>query len=146
MPWPLYLALKQLFPTGRFFSFYSAISIVGVMLGVIVLLVVQSVMNGFGNKIRENIVSRDADIRIVSNNILYEWKNLLADLEKREEVIAATPYAEGVVMMKNGQVPFMPFIRGIDLDREAKVFPVETFLESVGFSEKAGFNSNNKGR
>lgn len=135
MPWPLYLALKQLFPTGRFFSFYSAISIVGVMLGVIVLLVVQSVMNGFGNKIRENIVKRDADIRVVSNNILYEWKNLLADLEKREEVIAATPYAEGVVMMKNGQVPFMPFIRGIDLDGEAKVFPVETFLKSVEFPE-----------
>ncbi|MDE0821177.1 MAG: ABC transporter permease, partial [Opitutales bacterium] len=77
MPWPLYLALKQLFPTGRIFSFYSGISIVGVMLGVMVLLIVQTVMNGFGDKIRENIVARDADIRIVSNNILYDWKDLL---------------------------------------------------------------------
>ena len=135
MPWSLYLALKQLFPTGRIFSFYSGISIVGVMLGVMVLLIVQTVMNGFGDKIRENIVARDADIRIVSNNILYDWKDLLVDLEARDSVLAATPYAEGVVMMKNGQVPFMPFIRGIHLDREAKVFPVEGFLDNIALPE-----------
>ena len=39
MPWYLYLALKQLFPTGRF-PFFTAISIVGVTLGVWVLVVV----------------------------------------------------------------------------------------------------------
>ena len=100
-----------------------------------VLLIVQTVMNGFGDKIRENIVARDADIRIVSNNILYDWKDLLIELEARDSVLAATPYAEGVVMMKNGQVPFMPFIRGIHLDREAKVFPVEGFLSNVPLPE-----------
>jgi len=34
MPWYLYHALKQLFPSGRFFSFFSFMSIVGGMLGV----------------------------------------------------------------------------------------------------------------
>ena len=130
MPWQLYLALKQLFPTGRLFSFYSAISILGVMLGVMVLLIVQTVMNGFGDKIRENIVARDADIRIVGD-ILYDWKPLLTELEARPEVIAVTPYAEGVVMLKNGNVPFMPYFRGIHLEREGKVFPVDEFLKNV---------------
>ena len=130
MPWQLYLALKQLFPTGRLFSFYSAISIIGVMLGVMVLLIVQTVMNGFGDKIRENIVARDADIRI-AGDILYEWKPFLKEIEARPEVQAVTPYAEGVVMMKNGNVPFMPYFRGIDLDRERTVFPVDEFLNNV---------------
>ena len=135
MPWPLYLALKQLFPTGRFFSFYSGLSIVGVTLGVMVLLIVQTVMNGFGDKIRENIVARDADIRVIGNGILYDWKPLLAELEKRPEVLAATPYAEGVVMMKNDNIPFMPFIRGIDLNRESNVFPLDQFLDNVEIEE-----------
>ncbi len=135
MPWPLYLAIKQLFPSGRFFSFYSALSIVGVTLGVMVLLIVQTVMNGFGDKIRENIVARDADIRIIGNGILQDWKPLLAELEARPEVVAATPYAEGVVMMKNDNLPFMPFIRGIDLDRESKVFPVDQYLGNIEIEE-----------
>ena len=47
MPWPLYLALKQLFPTGQRFPFFTAISVLGVALGVAVLVVVMSVMDGF---------------------------------------------------------------------------------------------------
>jgi hypothetical protein len=34
MPWYLYLALKQLFPTGRRFPFFTFISMLGVALGV----------------------------------------------------------------------------------------------------------------
>lgn len=131
MPWPLYLALKQLFPSGRFFSFYSGLSIIGVTLGVMVLLIVQTVMNGFGEKIRENIVNRDADIRIIGNSILYDWKPLLAELEAHAAVAAATPYAEGLFMMKNDAIPSWPFIRGIDIDREPNVFPVEQYLANV---------------
>jgi lipoprotein-releasing system permease protein len=55
MPWYLYHALKQLFPSGRFFSFFSLMSIMGVMLGVCVLIIVQSVMNGFGEGIRQRL-------------------------------------------------------------------------------------------
>ena len=130
MPWPLYLALKQLFPTGRWFSFYSAISIIGVMLGVMVLLIVQTVMNGFGDKIRENIVARDADIRI-QGDILYQWKHLLNELAEREEIQAITPFAEGVVMVKRGNIPYMPYFRGIDVMREGGVYPLEEFLSNV---------------
>ena len=65
MPWYLYHALKQLFPSGRFFSFFTLMSIVGVMLGVCVLIIVQSVMNGFG-EVRNQIVETYRDIRIQS--------------------------------------------------------------------------------
>ena len=38
MPWSLYLALKQLFPSGRNVSFFSILSIAGVSLGVCLLI------------------------------------------------------------------------------------------------------------
>jgi len=74
MPWYLYHALKQLFPSGRFFSFFSLMSIVGVMLGVCVLVIVQSVMNGFGEGIRTRLVETQGDIRIRSNEVIYDWQ------------------------------------------------------------------------
>jgi len=50
MPWYLYLAFKQLFPTGRRFPFFTAISVVSVALGVTLLIVVLGVMGGSGSR------------------------------------------------------------------------------------------------
>ena len=52
MPWYVHLALKQLFPAGPRFPFFTAISVLGVALGVALLIVVTSVMGGFGYEIR----------------------------------------------------------------------------------------------
>ncbi len=128
MPWYLYLALKQLFPTGRFFSFFSCMSIIGVMLGVCVLLVVQSVMNGFGEQIRSTIVATNGDIRIESGQILYDWEPLLEDVAARDEVAGAAPYAQGIVMMQHSNRPAFPYIRGIDPVLERAVLPLDDFL------------------
>ena len=47
MPWYLYLALKQLFPSGRRLPFFTLICVLSVALGVGLLVVVLSVMGGF---------------------------------------------------------------------------------------------------
>ena len=94
MPWYLYHALKQLFPSGRFFSFFSLVSIVGVMLGVCVLIIVQSVMNGFGENIRSRIVETEGDIRIRSNEVIYDWEEYFGKLQAKENVVAVSKYAE----------------------------------------------------
>ena len=51
MKWWLYIALKQLFPTGKGVSFFAAVSLLGVALGVLGLFGTQSVMNGFHSEI-----------------------------------------------------------------------------------------------
>ena len=81
MPWYLYHALKQLFPSGRLFSFFSLMSITGVMLGVCVLIIVQSVMNGFGEGIRHRLTQTQGDIRVRSDEVIYDWENVLKTLE-----------------------------------------------------------------
>jgi lipoprotein-releasing system permease protein len=131
MPWYLYHALKQLFPSGRFFSFFSLMSIVGVMLGVCVLVIVQSVMNGFGEGIRSRLVETQGDIRIRSNEVVYDWETQLARLESEDAVIGVAPFAEGVVMLQHENRPQFPMIRGIDPVAEEAVIPLQKFL-SVG--------------
>ena len=128
MPWYFYHALKQLFPSGRFFSFFSLVSIIGVMLGVCVLIIVQSVMNGFGEGIRQRLVETEGDIRIRSNQIIYDWEMVYERLEAEEKVVATTPFAEGVVLLQHRNRPEFPMIRGIDPITGDAVVPMDEFI------------------
>ncbi|MFP4070286.1 MAG: ABC transporter permease [Opitutales bacterium] len=128
MPWYLYHALKQLFPSGRFFSFFSCMSIIGVMLGVCVLVIVQSVMNGFGEGIRSRIVETQGDVRIRSNEIIEDWEAQMDRLAGEREVLAVAPFAEGVVMLQHEGRPQFPMIRGVDPFMEEDVIELERFL------------------
>ncbi|MDP4777250.1 MAG: ABC transporter permease [Opitutales bacterium] len=128
MPWYLYHALKQLFPSGRFFSFFSLMSIMGVMLGVCVLIIVQSVMNGFGEGIRQRLVETQGDIRIRSNEVVYDWETYIEQLREEDMVVAAAPFAEGIVMLQHQSRPQFPMIRGVDPIAESEVIDLEGFL------------------
>ena len=128
MPWYLYHALKQLFPSGRLFSFFSLISIMGVMLGVCVLIIVQSVMNGFGEGIRHRLTQTQGDIRIRSDEVIYDWEDVLETLENQDNILAAVPFAEGVVMLQHQNRPQFPFVRGIDPLVQEEVLPIGKFL------------------
>ncbi|CAA6679565.1 MULTISPECIES: ABC transporter permease [unclassified Lentimonas] len=128
MPWYIYHALKQLFPSGRFFSFFSLMSIVGVMLGVCVLVIVQSVMNGFGEGIRSRLVETQGDIRIRSNEVVYDWEAVTEDLLAEDTVMGVAPFAEGVIMLQHENRPQFPMIRGIDPVAEEDVIPLQKFL------------------
>jgi lipoprotein-releasing system permease protein len=115
MPWYLYLALKQLFPTGRRFPFFTFISVVGVALGVALLVVVTSVMGGFGHEIRRMIVDTEGEIQIKSGGYITEYAGLLKKVESVPGVVAATPYAAGALMIEYHGKPAYPGMRGLDL-------------------------------
>ncbi len=128
MPWYLYLALKQLFPSGKRVSFFFLISVCGVMLGVMILVIVQSVMGGFGQTYREKIVQTNGHIRIESGEAIYDYQSVLDLVSGMEEVKGASPYAQGVVMLQHDNRPAFPVIRGIDVEREPSVVPMQDFL------------------
>jgi lipoprotein-releasing system permease protein len=116
MPWYFYLALKQLFPTGRRFPFFTFISIVGVALGVALLVVVTSVMGGFGHEIRRMIVDTEGEIQIKSGGYINDYPQLLKKIQGVSGVVAATPYAAGAVMIEYHGKPAYPAMRGLDLN------------------------------
>jgi lipoprotein-releasing system permease protein len=70
-------------------------SIMGVMLGVCVLVIVQSVMNGFGEGIRQRLTETQGDIRIRSNEVIYDWEAVLDTVLEQDAVVGASPFTEG---------------------------------------------------
>lgn len=100
----------------------------GVMLGVCVLIIVQSVMNGFGEGIRHRLTQTQGDIRIRSDEVIYDWEDVIETLEKQDNILAAVPFAEGVIMLQHENRPQFPFVRGIDPLVQEEVLPIGKFL------------------
>jgi lipoprotein-releasing system permease protein len=128
MPWFVYLALKQLFPSGRRFPFFTLISILGVALGVMLLIVSISVMGGFQREIRRMIVDTQGDVQVRAQGLLRDPAAALAAVEQVAGVAGVTPFAEGVVMLSSQGRPVFPAVQGVDLDRVNDVVPLDRYV------------------
>ncbi len=130
MPWYLQLALRQLFPKGRRWpSFFFLLSVLGVSLGVMILVITQSVMGGFDKEHNAKMImtSGHADVN-AGGSVMHNSGALIAAISARPETLAAVPYAQGIVMLTHGNHPAFPFIRGLDLSQPRQVVPVGELL------------------
>lgn len=128
MPWYLYLAFKQLFPTGRRFPFFTAISVLGVALGVVVLVVVQSVMTGFQYEIRRMIVETEGEIQVKARTYVSDYPSIVKRVEAVPGVAGATPYAAGMLLVRfNGKFA-PPLMRAVDVNTVSQVVPLEHYV------------------
>lgn len=128
MPWYLHLALRQLFPTGRRFPFFTVISTLGVGLGVALLVIVMGVMGGFAYEIRHKIVDTEGDVQIKARGWIADYRSVVRRVEAVPGVAAATPYASDAVMVKFGNKSVFPMLRGIDLATAGRVMPLGKFM------------------
>ncbi len=129
MPWYLYIALRQLFPTGRRFPFFTLISILGVALGVAVLLITTSVMGGFGFEIRKMTVETQGDVQLrATGDMIGDWHAVGAIVDKVPGVVASTPFADGPAAFILDGKPAFPMVHGIDVDTVSKVIPLEKYI------------------
>jgi len=127
MPWYFYLAFKQLFPTGRRGTFFTVVSVLGVVLGVAMLIVIIGVMSGFGYKYSRMIIETQGEVQIRGARIAH-YEDLQRTIEKLPEVAATTPVIEGIVMAQNGEKITFPGAIGIDTASVEKVIPIEKYL------------------
>ena len=128
VPWSLYLALKQLFPSGKRFPFFTFISVVGVTLGVALLIVSISVMGGFGREIRRMIVDTQGEVEVRSGSFLHYSEETIEAIGSSPDVVGVSPFAEGVVMMEYDYKPVFPAVKGIDVNRVNSVIPLNDYI------------------
>jgi lipoprotein-releasing system permease protein len=120
---------------SHFVSFIAFISIAGVALGVFALIVVLSVMNGFGNELRDRTLSMTSHATISG----YDGYAVVEKVEKNKEVVAAAPYISKEVMLSNGRRVSGSLISGIEPEMEDKVSLVASKMVSGSlFDLKAG--------
>jgi len=116
---------------SHFVSFIAFISIAGVALGVFALIVVLSVMNGFGNELRDRTLSMTSHATITGyDGYVRDWPAVMEKVMKNKEVVAAAPYIRKEVMLSNGRRVSGSLIRGIQPAMESRVSLVESKMVS----------------
>ena len=107
---------------NRFVSFISSISILGVALGVAVLIVVLSVMNGFETELRTRILAMTSHASLESfGDGLTGWRDVRDKAEGDEDVRAAAPFIHGEAMLLQGEEVSGTIVRGILPAEERRV-------------------------
>ena len=86
-----------------FVSFISFASMIGISLGVIVLITVLSVMNGFEQAMRDRILGVLSHVTVSETDAqVANWQQRREQLLKLEHVVAAAPFIEKQVMLNEG--------------------------------------------
>jgi len=127
------IATRYLRSTHRrgFVSFVSMMSVVGLALGVGVLIVVLSVMNGFERELRERILSVTSHATLTGlEGTLADWRMARAAALREPGVIAAAPYIEEQAMLANGQHVAGTVVRGVLPQEERATTGLATHLTS----------------
>lgn len=107
---------------NRFLSFISLTSMLGIAIGVAVLIVVMSVVNGFERELRERILAMSAHASIAGlDGRLADWRGKIAAAAAAPRVSAAAPYVEGQALATHGERLSGIAVRGIDPAAERKV-------------------------
>jgi lipoprotein-releasing system permease protein len=124
LPLEIFIGLRYTRAKRRnhFISFISMISMLGIALGVMALIVVLSVMNGFEKELRGRILGMVSHVTITGfGGPLQDWQELREQALQNPEVIGAAPYTEAEAMMSNLSSVSGALIRGIDPSYEVGV-------------------------
>jgi lipoprotein-releasing system permease protein len=123
-----FLALRYLRPKRSFVSVITVLSLLGVTFGVLVLIVVLAVMEGFEKELQEKIVGFNAHITIGNNGILENWAEIEKMVQTDPDVVAVSPFVLGPVLAQYADRITTPYIKGIDSASSEKVLPMQHSL------------------
>lgn len=121
--------------TNGFLSFISRISMLGISIGVAVLVVVLSVVNGFERELGSRLLAMSADATISAyDDTMAGWQSKLGVVENAENVIAAAPFISEQGLLVYGNNYSGIELRGIDPTLERDVSGIAE-LASAGSLE-----------
>ncbi len=124
LPLEIFIGLRYTRAKRRnhFISFISLISMLGITLGVMALIVVLSVMNGFEKELRGRILGMVSHVTVSSyRGSLVDWRELREQVMRHADVIGSAPYTEAEAMISHRSAVSGALIRGISPEFEAEV-------------------------
>jgi lipoprotein-releasing system permease protein len=113
----LFISLRYLRAKRReaFISLITAISTIGVMIGVMTLNIVLSVMTGFEEDLRDRILGFNPHIVLSSlNGAVGDYNQLVEKARQVPGVVAAAPFIYSQVMLTSRQSVAGVFVRGLE--------------------------------
>ncbi|MBZ0145126.1 MAG: lipoprotein-releasing ABC transporter permease subunit [Rhodocyclaceae bacterium] len=124
LPFELQIGLRYTHAkrSNHFISFISIVSMAGIALGVMALIVVLSVMNGFQEELRTRILGVAAHLEISGPaERLTDWRGVLAQAKQNTSVVSGAPYVNAQGMLANGDMVRGAIIRGVEPELENQV-------------------------
>lgn len=132
LPLEIFIGLRYTRAKRRnhFISFITLISMFGIALGVMALIVVLSVMNGFEKELRGRILGMVSHVTVASfGGPLKDWQTLREETLEHASVIGSAPYIEAEAMLYNSSSVSGALIRGIDPQFETQVSELHQNME-----------------
>ena len=113
-------------PAGGFLSFISAVSVLGIALGVAALIIVLSVMNGFQKEVRDRMLSvvSHVELHAPAGEALPDWRATAAQAARHPAVQGSAPFVMTQALLGRGEALRGAQVRGIDPAEEAHVTPL----------------------
>ncbi len=116
------VALHYLKPKGNsFISLLSFISIAGIAIGVMALIVVISVMNGFDHALEEKIVGIESQVIVLNyGGLIPDYRQIAKKISKVKGVKDVAPFIYTDVMLSSDTTSAGSVLRGVDTESESK--------------------------
>ena len=111
---------------NNFISFISLASMLGILFGVLVLITVLSVMNGFEKELKGRILSMVSHVTISgtdgeADGLLSDWRDVQTKLLKNSSVQGSAPFVQKQVMVSANGIPSGILIQGVLPEEQGKV-------------------------
>lgn len=126
-PIPLFIGLRYTRAKRRnqFISFISGFSLLGMALGVMALIIVLSVMNGFDREMKQRILSVIPHGYVDQLPKVDDWQLLANKVNAHPHVVASAPYIASTIMLTYGGRIEAAELQAIDPVAETKVSVVD---------------------
>lgn len=133
---------KQKNPLVALIAKFSAI---GIALGVAVLIVGLSAMNGFERELNQRILAVVPHIEIFSapqakDPTIHHWQNLEKRLQQNPQIKGISPFVSFTALVENGSKLKVVQVKGVEKQAEDKVSSIGNFVQEQGWNkfEKEG--------
>ncbi|MCB1669022.1 MAG: lipoprotein-releasing ABC transporter permease subunit [Porticoccaceae bacterium] len=122
---------------SRLGSFISLLAIAGLTLGITLLIVVLSIMNGFDNEMKTRILASVPHIRLIAQEGIPDWQSVQQKLTRHPNIVSVSPISEldGMLNFRGRVRPIT--VRGISPadDHVISRFISPELLRSLGSGE-----------
>ena len=113
---------------NHFVSFISLTSMIGLALGVVVMIVVLSVMNGFDHEMRTRVLGMVPHATIEGDAPINDWQSLAAKVQQNPKVVAVAPFTQMQGLLTNDGKVQKILLNGIDPAQERNVSIIDKFM------------------
>jgi len=113
---------------NHFVSFISLTSMIGLALGVVVMIVVLSVMNGFDHEMRTRVLGMVPHATLETGQPINDWPALANQVKQNPQVVAVAPFTQMQGLLTHEGKVQKVLLNGIDPAQERQVSIIDNFI------------------